>query len=111
MKFVGYLTVPWFMKAFKITFMGKAVEDFFHEAVHEMMRIREEKGIVRNDMIQLLMQAKKGKLSHEPKETEKIVEGFATVEESQMGTKQVTRVWDDEDISELSSFFLRALTR
>jgi cytochrome P450 family 9 len=99
MKFVGYLTVPWFMKAFKITFFGKKFEDFFHEAVCDLMRIREEKGIVRNDMIQLLMQAKKGKLSHESKETEKIAEGFATVEESQMGKSKVTRVWDDEDIA------------
>jgi cytochrome P450 family 9 len=99
MKFVGYMVVPWLMKFFKVTFFGKDVEDFFHEAVHEMMRIREEKGIVRNDMIHLLMQAKKGKLSHETKETEKITEGFATVEESQMGKTKVTRVWDDDDLA------------
>jgi cytochrome P450 family 9 len=98
-KFVGYSTVPWLMRFFKISLFGKTVEDFFNEAVCEMMKIREEKGIVRNDMIQLLMQAKKGKLSHETKDTKKIAEGFATVEESQMGTKQVTTVWDDEDIA------------
>ena len=87
------------MKFFKITFFGKAVETFFHEAVLEMMRIREEKGIVRHDMINLLMQAKKGKLTHQMKEEENISEGFATVEESAMGQKQVKRVWDDEDIA------------
>lgn len=99
MKFVGYLVVPSLMRALKITFFGQEASDFFQEAVCGMMRIREEKGIVRNDMIHLLMQAKKGKLSHEPKEKETFAEGFATVEESQMGKSQVTRVWDDDDLA------------
>jgi cytochrome P450 family 9 len=98
-KFVGYLTVPRIMKFFKVTFFGKGVETFFHEAVHEMMRIREEKGIVRHDMINLLMQAKKGNLTHQSKEEENISEGFATVEEIQAGQKQVKTQWDDDDIA------------
>lgn len=99
LKFTGYLTIPAIMKLFKVTLFDKKVETFFHEAVIEMMRIREENGIVRHDMINLLMQAKKGKLSHQSKEDERISEGFATVEESQMGQKQVKRVWDDDDIA------------
>lgn len=86
------------MKALNISFFGKDVESFFQEAVFEMMKIREEKGIVRNDMINLLLQAKKGKLSHEIK-NEKVLEGFATVEESQVGKTKVTRVWDDDDFA------------
>jgi cytochrome P450 family 9 len=45
------------------------------------------------------MQAKKGKLSQESKEDEKMSEGFATVEESQIGKSDVKRVWDDDDIA------------
>lgn len=99
MKFVGYLTVPWLMKFFKVTFFGQGVQSFFDEAVHEMMRVREEKGIVRHDMINLLMQAKKGQLTHQTKEEENISEGFATVEESQSGLKHVKTKWDDDDIA------------
>ena len=98
MKLVGYLTVPSIMRALKITLFGKKVENFFEEAVHEMMKVREEKGIIRHDMLNLLIQAKKGSLSHDTKENEKITEGFATVEESHVGKTEVKRVWDDDDL-------------
>ena len=99
MKFVGLLLFGPIMKALKVSFFPKEVETFFQEAVHETMKIREERGIIRHDMINLLMQAKKGSLSHEQKITEKVTEGFATVEESQMGKSEVKRVWDDDDLA------------
>jgi cytochrome P450 family 9 len=98
-KVIGYLTIPRIMKFFKVSFFGQYVDDFFDKAVIEMMRIREEKGIVRHDMINLLMQAKKGYLTHQSKEEENISEGFATVEEVQAGQKQVKTQWDDDDIA------------
>jgi cytochrome P450 family 9 len=98
-KFFGFLTVPWLMKFLKIKFFDTKIEVFFDEAVHEIMKIREEKGIVRHDMINLLMQAKKGNLTHQSKEEENISEGFATVEEIQAGQKQVKTQWDDDDIA------------
>jgi cytochrome P450 family 9 len=98
-KFFGFLTVPWLMKFLKIKFFDTKIEVFFDEAVHEIMKIREEKGIVRHDMINLLMQAKKGNLTHQSKEEENISEGFATVEEVQAGQKQVKTQWDDDDIA------------
>jgi cytochrome P450 family 9 len=99
LKFVAYLVIPPVMRFLKISLFSKEIENFFQEAVHETMKYREEKGIVRHDMIHLLMQAKKGKLSHETKMEEKITDGFATVEESQLGKAQVKRVWDDEDLA------------
>ena len=65
LKFLGYSIIPSIMKALKINFFGKEIETFFQMAVHDMMKYREEKGIVRNDMINLLIQVKKGNLSHD----------------------------------------------
>lgn len=98
LKFAGFLLIPSVMKALKIKFFSSEIEEFFQQAIKETMRIREEKGIIRYDMINLLMQAKKGKLSHDSKEEQKITEGFSTVEESKLGKTQVTRVWDDDDL-------------
>ena len=87
------------MKALKINFFGKEIETFFQMAVHDMMKYREEKGIVRNDMINLLIQVKKGNLSHDTTEDQKVTDGFATVEESQLGKSQVKTIWDNDDLA------------
>jgi cytochrome P450 family 9 len=42
--------------------MSKSVKSFFHSLVHGTISAREQKGILRPDMIQLLMQARKGTL-------------------------------------------------
>lgn len=43
----------------KISFFGKEVTDFFTGIVEETIKMREEKGIVRPDMIQLMLEARK----------------------------------------------------
>lgn len=99
MKIVGLMIVPSLMKLLKIRIFDKEATSFFNSAIFDTMKIREEKGIVRNDMINILMQAKKGKLTHvKESDEEKIVDGFATVQESQVGKKEVSRVWTDEDL-------------
>lgn len=99
LKFAGYFAVPKLMKALKIKFFDDETQQFFEKAINETMRIRERDGIIRHDMINLLIQAKQGKLTHEREpETKTSVEGFATVEESQVGKNVVTRKWDDEDL-------------
>jgi len=42
--------------------MSSSVINFFRSLVHNTISVREERGIVRPDMIHLLMQAKKGTL-------------------------------------------------
>ncbi|KAG5679852.1 hypothetical protein PVAND_009389 [Polypedilum vanderplanki] len=106
LKFTGLLLFPWLMKAFKISFFSENIMKFFKEAILDTMKTREEKGIVRHDMINLLMQAKKGNLTHENEE--KTVEGFATVEESQMGKMQNKRKWDDTDLAAQALVFFIA---
>ena len=55
------------------------------------MTNREKTGIVRHDMIDLLMQAKIGSLKHESSTNEPTGDGFATVEESAVGKRSVSR--------------------
>jgi cytochrome P450 family 9 len=92
------MMVPKLMHALKIKFFDAETTDFFQCAITETMKAREEKGIIRNDMIHLLIEAKKGNLSYE-KEKEEENDGFATVKESQVGRNEVRRKWEDDDLT------------
>lgn len=108
LKSFAFMIFPKLMKWLGITIFDKEVNPFIREATIETMRIREEKGIVRHDMINLLMQARKGQLATNNNDNEKITEGFATVEESQLGKSEVTRVWDDDDLAAQCFIFFLA---
>lgn len=54
------------------------------------------------------MQARKGQLAHTTTDEEKITDGFATVEESEVGKSEVKRVWDDDDFAAQSLIFFLA---
>ena len=99
-KMMAYQLVPKFVEFFNIRIMDKQVCDFFQETIIETMKIREQKGIIRHDMINLLIQARKGNLGHAKLSDEKTEEkGFATVEESAMGKAKSARILDDIDIA------------
>jgi cytochrome P450 family 9 len=108
LKFLANMAFPRLMKVLKIKLISKEVDDFFRYAIHDTMKIREEKGIIRHDMINILMQVKKGQLTHEKENEEKVVDGFATVEESQVGKSSVNTKWDDEDLSAQCFIFFLA---
>nr|CAI5852946.1 unnamed protein product [Callosobruchus analis] len=80
LKFIGYSFVPWLFQLLKIPLFDKEVKDFFYHLVDETIKAREEKGIVRPDMIHLLLEARKGKIKPEDETT--IDAGFSTVQES-----------------------------
>lgn len=63
------------------------------------MENREKNGIVRHDMIHLLIQAKKGTLVHEEDSKDSSEIGFATVQESAIGRKKIKRSMYDKHIS------------
>lgn len=107
-KFFGFMISPKLMKALGVELIDKDITEFFQHATIETMKVREEKGIIRHDMINLLMQAKKGKLVHNNNVEEKSAEGFATVEESQLGQSEVKRVWDDDDLAAQCMLFFLA---
>lgn len=99
-KIIACLFIPKVMVALRIGLFPQHTTKFFEDVIYETLKIREEKGIIRPDLINLLMQAKKGKLSHEiVKEGEKIVDGFATVEESHVGKQTVTTNLEDIDLA------------
>lgn len=99
LKFVGFFSAPKLMNALKIKFFDEETTKFFQEAINVTMQTRERKGIIRHDMINLLIQAKQGTLTHEKEnQPKKSTEGFATVEESQLGRNNVTRKWEDDDL-------------
>lgn len=94
LKMLGFQSVPRLMSWLKIRFFTRKQTEYFRDLVHDNMGYREKNKIIRNDMIHLLMEARKGNLTHasnEPHSTHEI--GFATVQESEVGksSRKVTR--------------------
>ncbi|XP_058837446.1 cytochrome P450 9e2-like isoform X1 [Topomyia yanbarensis] len=108
LKMIGYQLVPKLMLKFNIDFISSEHDKFFRGMITDTMKTRTEQNIFRPDMIELLMQAKKGSLIHQSDEQkESPAEGFATVEESQVGKRSHNRVWtDNELIAQAFIFFL-----
>uniref|UniRef100_A0A182JFK0 Uncharacterized protein n=1 Tax=Anopheles atroparvus TaxID=41427 RepID=A0A182JFK0_ANOAO len=100
LKMLGFTFAPKLMQRLNIDFLSAEEDRFFRDTFRETMRVREEKGIFRPDMIELLMQAKKGSLRHAQKadEGKEAPEGFATVDESQVGRRAHDRVWTDSEL-------------
>nr|ANS06316.1 cytochrome P450 [Agasicles hygrophila] len=69
LKFFGYFLFPKLFEFFKVKFFDSNVSSFFYELVENTIRTRQEKGIVRPDMIHLLMEAQK--MGSQRKEEEK----------------------------------------
>lgn len=70
-----------------ITLLERNVANFFRSLVHDTMAVREKEGIVRPDMIHLLMQARKGALQNEAT-NDGSYDGFATAADSNLKTSQ-----------------------
>nr|XP_026327064.1 cytochrome P450 9e2-like [Hyposmocoma kahamanoa] len=102
------LCFPKFIRTLKLTLFPKAVENFYRTLVTETMQTRELKNIVRPDMIHLLMEAKKGKLTYDEKSSHVKDAGFATVKESSVGQKKITRVWSNDDLCAQAILFFAA---
>lgn len=78
--------VTFILQLLGIPLISNKVRDFFRTLVQGTMKNREENNIIREDMIHLLMEAKKGSLKHESHpQTEKEVAGFSTAEDAYVG--------------------------
>ncbi|XP_038211821.1 cytochrome P450 9e2-like [Zerene cesonia] len=105
--FLVYSACPILVKWLKLTLFTKAVTKFFTRLVLDTMYNREANNIIRPDMIHLLMEAKKGRLTHDTNAKENIKAGFATVEESALGQNNNKRAWADNDlIAQAVLFFI-----
>nr|AAZ94269.1 cytochrome P450 [Leptinotarsa decemlineata] len=85
LKFFSTLLLPTFIvNLLNLKIFEKEISDFFITIVDETIKIREEKGIVRPDLIHLLMEARKGHYRYE-EESGTTDTGFAAVKESDIG--------------------------
>lgn len=89
---------PTIMRALNIEFFPAYCKKFFCSTILGSMKVRQEKQIVRHDMINILMQVRSGSLNHQHDEEYSKDAGFATVEESNVGKVHVKREWSDDEI-------------
>lgn len=93
-KFITIKLLPSVAKLFKLQFLDEKIDRFFRSLIIETMKIREKKNIYRPDMINLLMQVRKGGIKDD---SEEIIDQFSTGLDSgpMIGAKAKTD-WDDD---------------
>ncbi|XP_049539830.1 probable cytochrome P450 9f2 [Anopheles darlingi] len=83
LKMMGFQVFPRLMARLQIDLFDRKHCEFFTDVFRQSVAAREKYGIVRPDMVHLLMQARNGTLRYQPREEEREEhEGFATAKES-----------------------------
>lgn len=96
---------PQIFSRFGIDIIDREQAIYFSKVIRETISSRESHDIVRHDMIDLLLQAKKGVLKYQPEKD--VPEGFATVPESEVGQLHVSRTFTEtEMIAQCMLFFI-----
>uniref|UniRef100_A0A182JEZ4 Uncharacterized protein n=1 Tax=Anopheles atroparvus TaxID=41427 RepID=A0A182JEZ4_ANOAO len=110
LKVFGFRLAPKLMGWLGLDAFDREQIDYFTEIIRDTLRTRDEHGIVRHDMVNLLMQARKGALKNQKEvKEESEVKGFATVEESDVGRMQVSKgmgMSEAEMVAQCLIFFL-----
>ncbi|KAJ8928371.1 hypothetical protein NQ314_019102 [Rhamnusium bicolor] len=109
MKFFAFFMSPKISKVLRLRLFSNEMTNYFRQLINDTIKVREEKAIVRPDMIHLLMEARKG--NHKNDEDGIIDTGFATVQESDLGNKSNIRVREDltnDDITAQALIFFLA---
>ncbi|XP_058837442.1 cytochrome P450 9e2-like [Topomyia yanbarensis] len=107
LRMLAYSWFPELMQNLGIDVIDRKQIRYFTNIIKETVKNRETHGIVRPDMIHLLMLAKKGDLKYQ-QEKVKTVEGFATVEESNVGQVSVTKTLTDAEFTAQCMIFFFA---
>ncbi|KFB49800.1 AGAP012296-PA-like protein [Anopheles sinensis] len=109
-KLICFRLVPKLMAWLGLDLFDREQNSFFMQIIRETVQTRDAHGIVRPDMVNLLMQARKGALKHQKEgKDEEEVKGFATVEESEVGRVQVGKgmeMSEAEMVAQCLIFFL-----
>ncbi|XP_017770172.1 PREDICTED: cytochrome P450 9e2-like [Nicrophorus vespilloides] len=90
LKLFLFILLPKIAKLLNVALFNEHVSRFFKNLVKKTIKVREKNGIIRPDMINLLMEARKGRLKYEEETNFKDI-GFATVEESDIGKMKVKK--------------------
>lgn len=99
--------IPKIYSFFGLQIMRKDIHDFFKRVVIDTMNERDRKNISRPDVIQLLLQAKKGQLQHDKDNDiiEKELSNFAANKEYDLGAKKLTQFTDEDWVAQGFIFF------
>lgn len=97
-KFIFTYMMPALARMLDISYADSRVSKIFKHTILNTMEVRKKNKIHRPDMINILMQIRDGTLKNQTDEKAKEKEGFATVEESDIGKVAVTRAWNDDEI-------------
>ncbi|KAL1509591.1 hypothetical protein ABEB36_004302 [Hypothenemus hampei] len=100
-RMICFAVLPAVGKLLRLTFISKVAGEYFKSVIHETIKTREEKGIVRNDMINLLLENKKGKVSNEAEPTKDT--GYSTVKEYSDTTKLKAKYYQNLTIDDITS--------
>ncbi|XP_072389471.1 uncharacterized protein [Diabrotica undecimpunctata] len=101
-RFIIVMFFPRIAKFFNIKFLSMSIQNFFTKIIQDTIKLREEKGLIRPDMIHLLLEAKKGNTHSED---HNIVDaGYATVEEHLKADKNA-EITEDDIIAQAFVFF------
>uniref|UniRef100_A0AAR5PXI1 Cytochrome P450 n=1 Tax=Dendroctonus ponderosae TaxID=77166 RepID=A0AAR5PXI1_DENPD len=105
LRFFAFLIAPRVAKLLKIGLFEKDISSFFYKTIKETIQVREEKGIVREDMLNILLEARKG-TQHEYSAA--IETGFATVKEYTHSGKgsQFANLTDDDIAAQAMVFYV-----
>ncbi|KAJ6645883.1 Cytochrome P450 9e2 [Pseudolycoriella hygida] len=99
-KFLLNFALPRLYKALNLSVTSKETKDFFKRAVIDVMDERERTKTTRPDVIQLMMEVKKGQLEVKNDEgNDKELDGFAAHEEMNLksNVKNLQEIVDDEE--------------
>ncbi|XP_053682992.1 probable cytochrome P450 9f2 [Sabethes cyaneus] len=96
LKIMAFRWFPEIASRFGLDVIDKEQAVYFSSIIKDTVQTRESKGIIRHDMIDLLLQARKGTLKHQ-QETE-VHEGFATVHESDVGNGQMAKAMTEPEM-------------
>lgn len=102
-----FRTFPKLTARLKIRFMSERLTSFFKSLILDTMVERENKNIFRPDMINILMQVRKGNLTKDDQDGKTDTnDGFATVEEFSSKADSKNEWSDDELVAQCLLFFL-----
>ncbi|XP_053669096.1 probable cytochrome P450 9f2 [Anopheles marshallii] len=107
-KLIGLRLVPKLMNWLDLDLFDREQRNYFTEIIRDTLKTREAHAIVRPDMVNLLMQARKGALKQQREVEERNeVKGFATVEEADMEqTSKSLQMTELEMVVQCLIFFL-----
>uniref|UniRef100_A0A182Q8G5 Cytochrome P450 n=1 Tax=Anopheles farauti TaxID=69004 RepID=A0A182Q8G5_9DIPT len=108
-KMIGYQLFPALMARLEVDIFDRKHTQFFTDLFRQSVQEREQHGIVRPDMVHLLMQAGKGKLRNQPLQEPPEEESFATAKgapEQSFDSEDVVKLTEKEMVAQCLIFFL-----